>query len=148
MRKLQDIKIAKMPGTFGADLEKGLPLSAVLRNLKAISITNDPHKVGIIFLFNPHRSRLGGDGAEDAAGAGVAGAAPVDADTIHIKINPALEDLTLLQLLDAICMVADQPINYSVEDYGVEFFAQPPNPVPMGGRTFHVDTNILWPPGN
>ena len=47
MRKLTDIRLVQMPGTVGEDFEKGLPLSAVLRNLKSISITNDLEKLGV-----------------------------------------------------------------------------------------------------
>ena len=68
MRKLTDIKLVQMPGTFGEDLEKGLPLSAVLRNLKSISITNDLEKLGINFLYNPHSGGSAAGAATDAAG--------------------------------------------------------------------------------
>ena len=142
MRKLTEIKLAQMPGTFGEDLEKGLPLSAVLRNLKAISITNDLEKTGINFLYNPHSGGSGASGTDDAA-AGLTGAAPPDAETIQIKINPALDNLNLLQLLDAVCLVADKPINYSVVDLGVEFFVKPETMALMEERNFHVDPNTF-----
>jgi Flp pilus assembly secretin CpaC/tetratricopeptide (TPR) repeat protein len=142
MHKLQEIKLVQMPGTFGEDLEKGLPLSAVLRNLKAISITNDLEKTGINFLYNPHSGGSAAGAADDAA-AGLTGAAPPDAETIQIKINPALDNLTLLELLNAICMEADKPINYSVVDLGVEFFVKPETMALMEERNFHVDPNTF-----
>lgn len=148
-RKLQEIKLTKMPGTFGDDLEIGLPLSAVLRSLKGISITNDPQRVGVNFIYNP---RIGGSPEERAAVDAAVGVAPpaadatamaappaMDADKIQIKINPALDNLSLKELLDAICLVADHPITYAIEDYGVVFFVKPPELDSLQMRTFHVD---------
>ena len=40
---------------------------------------------------------------------------------IAIKINPALTDIRLADVLDAIVKVADRPIKYSIEDYAVVF---------------------------
>jgi hypothetical protein len=45
----------------------------------------------------------------------------VDLSAISIKINPALTDVRLVHVLDAVVKVADRPIKYSVEEYGVVF---------------------------
>jgi len=39
--------------------------------------------------------------------------------------------------------VADQPINYSIEDYAVWFFVKPPEMAAMETRKFHVDPNTF-----
>ena len=49
------------------------------------------------------------------------GVASLVADPTRININLLLNDISLKDLLDAICLVSDQPIKYSVEDYGIVF---------------------------
>ena len=51
----------------------------------------------------------------------LAGALAEAADPATIKVKLTLSDVTFQQLLDAVVLVADQPIKYSVEDYGVIF---------------------------
>jgi len=63
----------------------------------------------------------------------------VDAGTITVRIGPPLNNLTLLETLDAICQTANQPLSYSVEDYGVWFFVKPPEMPALQTRLFHVD---------
>ncbi|MGA2540607.1 MAG: hypothetical protein ABSG78_03475 [Verrucomicrobiota bacterium] len=140
MRKLQQIKLPDLPDS----LEQGLPLTEVMRELKRRSISNDLENVGINFMFKPRPS-----------GSSAAGALPVDltappaalADpsAINIKINPPLNNVTLLEALDAICQVADNPtgLSYSVEDYAVWFFVKPPENASLETRLFHVDPNTF-----
>jgi beta-lactamase regulating signal transducer with metallopeptidase domain len=109
MRKLPAIKLREAPPAF----EQGLPLSEVLRILIQLSITNDTDHTGLNFLFNP---RVGGNPAGEQ----------VDSGTITVRINPPLKNVTLLQLLDAISQMADQPINFMVTDYALWFFVRPP----------------------
>ena len=47
---------------------------------------------------------------------------------IAIKINPTLTDVRLVDVLDAVVKVADRPIKYSIEDYGVVFSLRGPEP--------------------
>src|SRR6185312_4044213 len=102
---------------------------------------------GVNFLFNPNQpsasattdSGLGGAGAPTridpqtglavpvTAGAS-GGAEAVDPSTITIKL--ALNDVTLQEALDAIVLVADRPIHYSVGDYGIIFATKPTGPEP------------------
>ena len=134
-RKLRQIKLAELPDIF----ETGLPLTEVLRKLKQISISNDLENVGINFMYNSH------GGVSSAAAVDVTAPAPaaVDAGTIQVRINPPLNNLTLLETLDAICQLSDPPVSYSVEDYAVWFFIKPPELASMETRLFHVDPDTF-----
>ena len=125
LRKLQTIKFSQLPDSF----EQGLPLMELLRDLHRLSVSNDVDHIGINFMFSPR-------GAESTPDTPVA--EPVDPNTITIKITPPLKDVTMLEMLDAICQLADRPITYSVEDYAVWFFVKPPAAA-METRTFHVE---------
>ena len=105
----------------------GLPLSEVIINLSDEAKKRDPEKRGINFLINQNID-TGGAPARSAPVLGPDGnplpAAPpeqVDMGAIAIKINPALTDVRLADVLDAIVKVADRPIKYSIEDYAVVF---------------------------
>ena len=54
------------------------------------------------------------------------GGEQVDINSVTIKINPALTDVSLADVLDAIVTVADHPIRYSLEDYAVVFSLKGP----------------------
>ncbi|TMQ01732.1 MAG: hypothetical protein E6L09_02195 [Verrucomicrobia bacterium] len=75
--------------------------------------------------------------------------------SVIIRFNLPLRNVRLKDVLDAVVKVADKPIEYSVEDYGLVFSAAP-NPAagsgsalrgkaleaaPLQVRTFRVDTN-------
>jgi hypothetical protein len=82
---------------------------------------------------------------------------PLEMNSVVVRFNLPLRNMRLKDLLDAIVEVADKPIEYSVEEYGVVFsqrtnqsrrevedqsiraFDAPPLQV----RTFKVDTNAL-----
>ena len=55
----------------------------------------------------------------------------VDLSAIAIKINPPLNDVRLVDVLDAVVKVADRPIKYSMEDYGVVFSPRGAGPAQM-----------------
>jgi hypothetical protein len=74
-----------------------------------------------------------------AAGGGEA----VDLSTVVIKINPALVDVRLADVLDAICEVADHPIKYSIEDFAVVFSAKGAETPMLYSRHFRVDPNTF-----
>jgi hypothetical protein len=105
----------------------GLPLGEVVNNLRDEARKRDPEKKGINFLINPNMDAaevlppppptVGPDGS-------IVPPPPVemvDLTAVCIKINPALTDVRLVDVLDAVVKVADRPIKYSVEDYGVVF---------------------------
>ena len=67
----------------------------------------------------------------------------VDINAITIKINPALTDLRLADVLDAIVTVADHPIRYSIQDYAVVFSLKGPETPELRIRVFKVDPNTF-----
>jgi hypothetical protein len=105
----------------------GLPLGEVVINLLEESKKRDPEKKGINFLINQNLD----PGEATAIPTVILGpngnpvpsppAESVDVGSIAIKINPPLNDVRLVDVLDAVVKVADRPIKYSVEDYGVVF---------------------------
>ncbi|MGA2281914.1 MAG: hypothetical protein ABSG80_16610, partial [Verrucomicrobiota bacterium] len=132
---------------------EGLPLIEVLRNLSEQTKLRDPDKKGINFLFNPNvaaasapTTPAGGAMTIDPA-TGLPVAAPtgggesVDASSINVKLT--LSDVRLADVLDAIVLVADHPIKYSVEDYAIIFSARGPDTMPLETRTFKVDPNTF-----
>ena len=112
----------------------GLPLGEVVVNLRDEAKKRDPEKKGINFLMNPNppadyyaavvAPRLGPDGSPLPAPP----PEQVDVSAIAIKIKPTLADVRLVDVLDAMVKVADRPIKYSIEDYGVVFSLQGPEP--------------------
>ena len=137
MSRLQDIRLKEQPSGF----EQGLPLTEVLKILNKFSITNDLGHIGVNFLFNP---RVGADAAGEMP----------DPSKITIKITPPLKNVSLLQLLDAISQMADQPIDFLVTDYAVWFSVKPPTaappeskpPLPLGFQWQFNGTPVAAPP--
>jgi hypothetical protein len=77
-------------------------------------------------------------------GAAAGGNEPLDLNTVVIKINPALTDVRLVDVLDAICEVADHPIKYSIEDYAIVFSAKGAETPMLYSRHFRVDPNTFY----
>ena len=63
---------------------------------------------------------------------------PIDVEKVLINISPPLKNLSLAQVLDVITKAADQPIQFSVEEYGVVFFQK-------SAKTGAVDVRIRKP---
>lgn len=144
---------------------QALPLSEVLRDLREKALLRDPEKQGINFIFNPNIEMIpsassvttpgggpggGGPGGEQTAinpatGLPVqAAAGPQTADDTQININLTLNNVSLADLLNAICLVSDHPIKYSVEDWGVVFSEKGPDAPQYEMRTFKVDPNTFY----
>jgi len=148
----------------------GLPLSEVLRNLSDQSKLRDPERKGVNFLINPNPDQsgepvaaTGGNGIPGALGApgapaidpatglpaaaasagGNNGGEAVDVGSFIVKI-PNLSDVRLADVLDAIVLVADHPIKYSVQDFAVVFSAKGPETPQLFSRTFKVDPNTFY----
>jgi len=102
-----------------------LPLSEVVVNLRDEARKRDPEKKGINFLINqnPDPAAAAPDLPVIVGADGKPLAPPpqeqVDVNAIVVKINPPLNDVRLLDVLEAVVRVADHPVKYSVEDYGV-----------------------------
>lgn len=129
----------------------GLPLGEVVRNLSDEARRRDPEKRGINFLIDPNVEQqqfLPETTAIDpTTGLPMPFAAPVepvDVSGIAIKINPALADVRLADVLDAIVRVAEQPIKYSIEEYAVVFGLKGAETAPLHTRRFKVDPNTFY----
>ena len=132
----------------------GLPLSEVVRNLSEESRRRDPDKHGINFIIAPNADngatlvQAGPTGIDPLTGlpaaAAVQPAEPVEMSSISVKVNPALSDVRLQDVLDIIVKVADRPIKYSVENYGIVFTLRSQEAIPLHTRLFKVDPNTFW----
>lgn len=101
----------------------GLPLGEVVRFLRDEAERRDPEKRGVNFMV-ANGGRVAGPVAIDpVTGQPVAGPASSTADlnTVIIRINPPLKHVTLIDALEAIVKLSDEPIAYRVEPYGVMF---------------------------
>jgi hypothetical protein len=125
LQKLDTIRLESV-------LFDGLPLREVIGALQQEVRRRDPEKRGINFLVNPNQPPA--PPAPDVPVAApidpatglpavlpVVAAEPVDINEIGIRIVPALNDVRLTDVLDAIVKVAEIPIMYSVTDYAVVF---------------------------
>lgn len=80
--------------------------------------------------------------AAEAAAAG-AGGEQQDVGSFIIKI-PSLVDVRLADVLDAIVLVADHPIKYSIQDFAIVFSSKGPETPQLFMRTFRVDPNTFY----
>ncbi|HSU57354.1 MAG TPA: M56 family metallopeptidase [Candidatus Dormibacteraeota bacterium] len=135
-----------------------LPLSEVLAFLSQESVKRDPEKKGINFLINPNApaSPMPIGTVDPATGLPVSPTATesVDVGSIAIKFNLPLHHVTMRDALEAVVKVADRPLQYSLEDYGVilsikgdgpplAINASRPQVPTLTVRTFRVDTNTF-----
>ena len=123
-RKLNSIRLESVPWS------NGIPLSEAIRFLAEQSRLRDLDKTGINFMFNPNVEASNN-------------APTLDASTIRIKL--LMVDISLYDVVVAIASIADHPIKYSVEDYGVVFSAkpEPPEPPILKLLVFKIDTNTF-----
>jgi tetratricopeptide (TPR) repeat protein len=150
----------------------GLPLSEVLRNLSEQSRLRDPERKGVNFLINPNpdlsgrvvAATTGGAGGYGEMGFAAPAAAPaidpatglpfaaapapaaaeqVDVGSFIVKI-PSLTDVRLAEVLDAIVLVCDHPVKYSIQDFAVVFSSKGAESPQLFSRTFKVDPNTFY----
>ena len=128
---------------------QNLPLGEVVKLLSEQALKRDPDKKGINFIINPNVDSGGGAAAptvDPATGlppVGGGGAEAVDMTQIAVKLDPALHEMRLADVLDAICKVSDKPIKFSVEDYAVVFSLKGRETTPLYFRTIKVDPNTF-----
>jgi beta-lactamase regulating signal transducer with metallopeptidase domain/lipopolysaccharide export system protein LptA len=126
-----------------------LPLSEVVKNLQEEARKRDSEGKGINFILNPNTDLDGAAGPpaiDPATGLQIPPqqAEPVDINGVAIRILPPLEDVRMLDVLDAIIKVANPRLRYSIEDYGISFrVAGNSTPVPLFTRVIKVDPNIF-----
>jgi beta-lactamase regulating signal transducer with metallopeptidase domain len=89
-----------------------LPLAKVVRFLNDESRARDATRQGVNFILGSASQN------RDSASPEVQ---KRDVSVVRIKILPALVDVRLADVLDAIVKVADKPIQYAIEDNGVVF---------------------------
>jgi len=122
-----------------------LQLKDVLVKLRKESQARDPDGVGINFMIN---NNVESTPLVDTSGAAVPPAVGSQQQDIGgdvtIRITPALSNLKLSEVLEAIIMVADKPIRYTIQDFGVVFSPKPPDQFQqLQTKTFRVDPNTF-----
>jgi len=123
-----------------------LRLSEVVNYLRDESKKRDPEGKGINFLMMPYTGEPSPAAIDPATGVTVptTQAEPTDINAVGIRIVPSLDDVRMIDVLDAIIKVADKRIRYSIEDYGVSFrLAASEGAAPLFSRTFRVDPNTF-----
>jgi tetratricopeptide (TPR) repeat protein len=140
---------------------QSLPLSEVLRQLGEESVSRDPEKQGINFIFNPNVENIpstaaipGQEGLRGGPATTInpqtglpetpASTSQQPADPTQININLSLNNVSLVDVLNAVCLVSDHPIKYSVEDYAIVFAEKGPDSPQYEMRTFKVDPNTFY----
>jgi hypothetical protein len=133
-----------------------------LKLLDEESRKRDPDKLGINFLINPNATEVTTPTAIDPnTGQPIQSppSEPLDMNSVIVRFNLPLRNVRLKDVLDAVVKVADKPIEYSIEDYGVVFSqsskqsggsafmpaAGAPGLTPLQVRTFKVDADKLLP---
>jgi beta-lactamase regulating signal transducer with metallopeptidase domain len=119
-----------------------LALSDVIKTLNAEAKQRDPEGEGVNFTLNtaPEMRLL-----DPATGQPVT-PAPAEMGLENVSIKLSLEDVRLIDLLDAILKVAHRRIQYSLETQGVVFRFPPSGitaPVPLLTRIFKVEPNYF-----
>jgi beta-lactamase regulating signal transducer with metallopeptidase domain len=123
-----------------------LPLNEVVNYLRDESKKRDPEGKGINFLLMPYSAEPTPGTIDPATGLQVPtpqSEAP-DINAVSIRIVPSLDDIRMVDVLDAIIKVADRRIRYSIEDYGISFrLAGNETPTALFSRSFKVDPNTF-----
>jgi len=88
-----------------------LALSNVIVFLDREARELDPAKEGLNFIINPNVNTPPGSVLTRAT----------DLNSIRIKITPPLHDVSMTEVLTAIIKGADESIEFTVQDYAVEF---------------------------
>jgi type II secretory pathway component GspD/PulD (secretin) len=122
-----------------------LPLKDVLTKLRNESQKRDPDGVGINFMINNNvETPLLVDTSGAAAPPGVGAQQQDIGAEVTIRITPPLANLRMSDVLEAITMVADKPIRYNIQDFGVVFSPKPPDQFQqLQTKTFRVDPNTF-----
>jgi hypothetical protein len=102
-----------------------LPLSVVVEQLVQESRQRDPAKRGVNFLFG-HSTEPAPPRIDPATGLpDPRSVEAVDVPGVTVRIMPALRNVRLIDVLNAITRVANPPVQYSITDYAVVFSAAP-----------------------
>lgn len=138
--KLNDIKFDKI-------FYPGLTLAEVIRNLRAETRQRDPDQKGINFILN--RTKPGPPQTFDPLTGQPIATSPapqedLDLGTVMISLDPGLQNVRLMDVLEAIIKSSNHPIKYSLLDYGIEFSFKGPEVPELHTRTFKVDPKTFY----
>jgi hypothetical protein len=125
-----------------------LPLSEVVNYLQNEAKKRDPEGKGINFILNPNADLAGAAGPpaiDPATGLQVPSQQiePADINGVAIRISPPLEDVRMIDVLDAITKVADKRIRFTIEDYGVSFRLAGTTGPALFTRVIKVDPTVF-----
>ncbi|HEX9045574.1 MAG TPA: hypothetical protein VF988_00990, partial [Verrucomicrobiae bacterium] len=101
-----------------------VPLSELVKNLAMEARKRDPDKKGINFVINPNPpvSAPSATVFDPTTGLPInAPAEQMDINSVTIRVAMPLNDIRLVDALDAVVLTADHPIQYTIESYGVIF---------------------------
>ncbi len=110
----------------------GLPQAEVVTMLRDEARKRDPEKKGINFMTTSNLP-------EETSPVQAPGAPPpeaIDVNSVLIRIRPPLTDVRLVDVLDAVVKVAERPIQYTVEEYGVVISPRGVEPMRKEGVRF------------
>ena len=126
---------------------EGLSLPTVLTYLSEQALQRDPEKQGINFLINPNVVVAAAPPPLIDPTTGAVTPAPMPEplimDQVMVRISPAMRQVRLIDLLEAVVKVASAPIKYTVEEYAVVISQKPPDAVALETRIFKVDPNTF-----
>ncbi|HKS38665.1 MAG TPA: hypothetical protein VJW76_15840 [Verrucomicrobiae bacterium] len=124
-----------------------LPLPQVLQFISEEAAKRDPEKEGINFMLNPNVvvGAAAAPTVDPTTGAVIPAPQPepLDMSSVIIRIGPALKNVRLSDVLEAVTRVADKPIKYSIEEYAVVFSQRPPEAAQLETRFFRVNPNTF-----
>ena len=131
------------------ELPNGLKLEEIIKDIHRIARDRDPEKRGVNFVISSDVENQGL--ASGAAADGSGDARGLKVGDYEVRIKPALRDVTLGGLLDAIVEVAVPPkgsegaprLRYSVEEYAVVFGQRRKEAPQLYTRTFKLDPNTF-----
>jgi hypothetical protein len=138
-----------------------LPLGEVLKRLREEAAQRDPDKKGLNFILSYSPAVPMPTAIDPTTGLPIgAPQETIDPASVSVRFNLPLRNVSLRETLEAIVKVADRPIQFSVEDFGVlvalrsepvagqavaDIYRPGPAPQPLLARTFKVDTNTFLP---
>ena len=128
---------------------EGLPLGEVVKQLHDESIKLDADKAGVNFLFSRVSPQHPATLIDPSTGLPVHATESIDLQAVAITVSPPMKNVRMIDALDILTKAADQPIHYTMEDYGVVIAAGPAPLVtnsefsPLLVRAFQLDTNNL-----
>lgn len=144
MEKLNKFRLAEL-------FYEGVPLSKVVRELTDESRRLDPAHKGINFMIAPQFDNSPGAAtfATDPAtgqpvAVALANSAQTDLGGTIIDIQSALTNLRMIDALNAICLAANHPIKFNVEDFGVIITPKGPEALRLVTRVFRINPNTFY----